>query len=113
DGVWPVEVDRGQMAQVVHNLVINARQAMPKGGAVRITCENATVVTGDGLTTVPAGRYVRVSVEDEGVGIEKANLAKIFDPFFTTKPSGTGLGLTTTYSIVKRHGGQISCESEP
>ncbi|MBI3726419.1 PAS domain-containing protein [bacterium] len=110
--LWPVDVDRVQIDQVVHNLVLNAQQAMPKGGVLRVSAENVNIGSQPGLAPLPPGRYVRLSFEDQGVGIERENLPKIFDPFFTTKSTGTGLGLTPTYSIIKRHEGHISCESE-
>ena len=110
--LWPVDVDAAQLSQVIHNLVINAQQAMPKGGVVTIRGANVVVDEALALSLRP-GRHVTVSVEDHGSGIDRAHLAKIFDPFFTTKPTGTGLGLSTSYSILKRHDGHIACESEP
>jgi CheY-like chemotaxis protein len=97
---------------VIHNLVINAKQAMPGGGTVRIAAQNFERSLGVGLTT-PRRRYVRITVEDHGAGIPREHLAKVFDPFFTTKPKGSGLGLSTSYSIVKNHGGHIGVESDP
>jgi CheY-like chemotaxis protein len=85
---------------------------MPAGGVIRISAENE-VVGADDDPVLPAGRYVRVSIRDEGIGIPQENLHKIFDPYYTTKPKGTGLGLATTFSIMKRHGGGITVESEP
>lgn len=110
--LMPVEVDAGQIGQVINNLVINAVQAMPQGGAIEVRSENVTVVSQDGLPLGP-GAYIRISVHDQGVGIPKENLSKIFDPYFTTKQRGSGLGLATSYSIVKRHGGCISVGSVP
>ena len=107
-----VEVDAGQISQVIHNLVINSKQAMAKGGIVRISAANKEVSAADNLPLKP-GRYVVVSVRDHGNGIHPQHLPKIFDPYFTTKSSGTGLGLATAYSIVKRHDGLITVESEP
>jgi signal transduction histidine kinase/sensor domain CHASE-containing protein/CheY-like chemotaxis protein len=106
--LWLAEVDPGQIAQVVGNLVINAVQASPGGGAVSLTAEN-TQLAGD--ATLPPGPYVRLTVADHGQGIAPEHLPRIFDPYFTTKPGGTGLGLATTYSIVQRHGGRITVES--
>ncbi len=115
DDLWPVWADEGQVSQAVNNLVINAAQAMPDGGVVTIEARNlplgAPLV--DGGVTVPAGEWVRVSIRDEGPGIAPEHLPRIFDPFFTTKPSGTGLGLPTTYSIVRRHEGHITVGSRP
>jgi two-component system, cell cycle sensor histidine kinase and response regulator CckA len=110
--LWPVEVDEGQMSQVVHNLVLNAVQAMPAGGTMHVRAAN---VFPSGATTSAddSGRAVSLTVEDHGVGITDEVRNKIFDPFFTTKAGGTGLGLASAYSIVKRHGGDIDVESEP
>jgi PAS domain S-box-containing protein len=104
DGLWPVEVDEGQLSQVIHNLVINAVQAMPDGGTITIGAEN--------LSSVPEGqRCVRIFVADNGTGIPEEHLQRIFDPYFTTKQQGSGLGLATCYSIIKKHGGIITVES--
>ncbi|MGE5894423.1 MAG: PAS domain S-box protein [bacterium] len=111
DDAWPVEADEGQLSQVINNLVINADQAMPGGGIIRIQCEN-TVISRDGGLSLDPGRYVTISVRDEGTGIAEEHLDKIFEPFFTTKEKGSGLGLATSYSIVKNHGGIITVESE-
>lgn len=109
--LWSVHADKGQIGQVVQNLVINAVQAMPAGGVVTLTAENATVTEGE--LPVRAGRYVRLTVSDTGGGIASEHLAKIFDPYFTTKAQGSGLGLATVYSIVRKHDGYIVAESEP
>ncbi|MEW6349160.1 MAG: ATP-binding protein [Thermodesulfobacteriota bacterium] len=110
----PVEVDEGQMSQVIGNLIINAGQAMPEGGIITITGENIAVDE-DAVhseLTLTKGHYVRISIEDRGLGIAEQDLPQIFDPYFTTKQGGSGLGLTTTYSIVRQHGGSIAVESE-
>ena len=112
EGLWPVEADEGQLSQVMSNLIINAWQAMPQGGTVTVSAENRTLEAGS-LGALPAGRYVAVSVKDQGVGIPEKIIDKIFDPFFTTKQQGSGLGLATCYSIVSRHGGYIDVVSEP
>lgn len=109
---WAVEIDEGQITQVIHNIVINAQQAMPEGGAITIHARNHTIGPEDDLP-VKAGRYVAVSFTDHGVGIPKKYLARIFDPYFTTKAKGSGLGLATAYSIVKRHHGHLMVDSEP
>ncbi len=106
-----VEADEGQMSQVIHNLIINADQAMPAGGKVDMRCENVIIGPGDGLP-LKAGTYVKLSVQDQGIGIPREHFTRIFDPYFTTKQKGSGLGLATTYSIVKRHDGHITVESE-
>ncbi len=104
--LWLVEVDSGQIAQVISNLVINADQAMPEGGALRIRAENVTE------DTEGAGeRYVVIEIADQGVGIPAGHLARIFEPYFTTKQKGSGLGLAVAYSVVKQHGGYIEAES--
>ncbi len=108
--LWPGEFDSGQITQVVHNLIINADQAMPDGGLISVQGENVTITEGYPLPLKP-GRYVRVTVEDQGCGIPPENLTKIFDPFFTTKKSGMGFGLATSYSIVQSHGGYLTVES--
>lgn len=108
--LWSVEADEGQLSQVINNLVINAKQAMPAGGRVSVRAQNVAVAPGD-VISLQAGPYVRIVVQDEGVGIKPEHLSRVFDPFFTTKPKGTGLGLTTSYSIVQRHGGTLSLES--
>ncbi len=117
-----VEVDKGQIDQVLNNLVVNAAQAMPEGGTVTITAENCThsgesdadkqVFFVPGLPLVE-GEYVKISIRDDGPGIPRKHLGKIFDPYFSTKTGSTGLGLTTAYSIVKKHGGHIEVESFP
>ena len=108
--LWPADVDEGQLNQVINNLVINAVQAMPTGGTLWITAGNIHV-TMDSHVPLPKGRYVKITVKDDGIGIPRENLSKIFDPFFSTKPKGNGLGLATTYSIIRKHDGHIDCES--
>jgi two-component system cell cycle sensor histidine kinase/response regulator CckA len=110
DDLWAVEFDPGQITQVVQNLVINADQAMPEGGVVTLFGENVTTTEAYRLPLKP-GRYLRVTVEDHGCGIPRENLSKIFDPFFTTKRNGVGFGLSTSYSIIKNHGGYLTVES--
>ncbi len=112
--LWPAEIDLGQISQVIANLVVNADQAMPNGGTLRVACDNFRY--GEGASQIipdlwPAD-YVRIAIKDEGVGIPENYLKRIFDPYFTTKPKGNGLGLATTYSIIKNHKGLITVESE-
>ncbi|MFA4907948.1 MAG: ATP-binding protein, partial [archaeon] len=108
--LWTVEVDESQMNQVISNLVINADQAMPEGGTIEISTEN--IILDEDKPSLPAGKYVRIVFNDSGIGIPKDYLQKIFDPYFTTKSKGSGLGLATTYSIIKNHDGAITVESE-
>jgi PAS domain S-box-containing protein len=110
DELWRVEADAGQISQVVHNLVLNAVQAMPEGGTLTASARNVEIEAGADLPLSP-GRYVRIAVSDTGPGIAADILDRVFDPFFTTKPGGTGLGLATCHSIVHRHGGHISVAS--
>jgi len=112
DDLWPANVDKGQIGQVVQNVVINAMQAMAEGGQIKISLRNTHV--GDELREVlMPGRYLLLSITDHGPGIRAADLQHIFDPYFTTKKTGNGLGLATVYSIVKKHLGHISAESTP
>jgi nitrogen-specific signal transduction histidine kinase/CheY-like chemotaxis protein len=112
EDLWSVELDEGQIAQVINNLVINADQAMPDGGLISIAAENVLLTLEQGIA-LPEGRYVKISITDEGVGISQEHLQRIFDPYFTTKQKGSGLGLATAYSIVKAHGGLIDVQSRP
>jgi len=112
--LWPAEIDPGQISQVVANLVVNADQAMPNGGTLRVSCDNF-VYGADGTLTIAdlaPGDYIRVKIRDEGVGIPEEYVKRIFDPYFTTKAKGNGLGLATTYSIIKNHNGLITVESQ-
>jgi PAS domain S-box-containing protein len=112
EDLWLVDIDRDQIAQVIQNIVLNASHAMPEGGTIKIGCEN-----------VPAGSkqfalqrdecYVKIAIEDSGVGIPAAAIDKVFDPFFSTKKGGTGLGLAISQSIISKHGGDISVKSAP
>jgi len=111
DDLWAVEIDKGQMNQVFNNLVMNADQAMPEGGIIEIKAENITITSAD-LLPLKKGKYIKIIFEDHGIGISAHHLDKIFDPYFTTKAKGSGLGLTSAYSIIKNHGGLITVESE-
>ena len=110
DDLWPVDVDQGQISQVIHNLIINSVQAMPVGGVIKVFAENYQVDEFSG--SMRPGNYVKIMLKDQGVGIPEEHLAKIFDPYFTTKQKGSGLGLATCYSIVKNHDGYIMVESQ-
>ena len=111
DDLWQVKVDEEQMSQVISNLVINADQAMPEGGTIKAQAQNVTLRAEDALP-LKDGEYVRISIEDQGIGIPEEYLQKIFDPYFTTKRKDRGLGLATSYSIIKNHGGHITVESK-
>ncbi|MFC1718487.1 PAS domain S-box protein [Candidatus Poribacteria bacterium] len=110
DDLWPVEIDAGQINQVIGNLLINSKQAMPKGGIIRICAENVTVDERHDLPLQP-GEFVKISIADQGTGIPQEHLQRIFDPFFTTKHEGNGLGLATSFSIIQKHNGHITVES--
>jgi len=110
--LWPVEIDTGQMAQVIQNLVINADEAMPGGGLITISAENVSVTEADALP-LPPGPYVRLAVTDEGIGIPSELVNRIFDPYFTTKDMGHGIGLAVCYSVVSKHDGHIAVKSRP
>jgi two-component system, cell cycle sensor histidine kinase and response regulator CckA len=112
DSLHAVEVDEGQMGQVFHNLILNALQAMPQGGTLSVSAENAAPAGGE-REGVPAQSYVRLSFADQGCGIPEEVLPKIFDPYFTTKARGVGLGLASVYSIVGKHGGWVEVTSRP
>jgi len=109
--LWLVEIDEGQINQVIGNLIINAYQAMPNGGTIKLQTENIFIESNTALP-LPPGQYIKFTVEDEGCGISQKYIQKIFDPYFTTKQKGSGLGLATTYSIIKKHGGDITVDSK-
>lgn len=108
--LWWVEADDEQINQVLNHLLINADQAMPQGGAIYIQAENVRISENSQIPLRP-GLYVKVSIQDQGVGIPPDHLDKVFDPFFTTKRRGSGLGLSTVYTIIKNHDGHITVES--
>ncbi|PYI93988.1 MAG: hypothetical protein DME97_03710 [Verrucomicrobia bacterium] len=112
--LWPAEIDPGQISQVIANLVVNADQAMPNGGTLRASCDNFSYDsdTSPAIADLAPGDYIRIALRDEGTGISEDCLKRIFDPYFTTKPKGNGLGLATTYSIVKNHNGLITVDSK-
>jgi PAS domain S-box-containing protein len=111
DNLWAAEADPNQISQVFQNLVINAIQAMSAGGIITMRGENLEVGEGSDLP-LEAGRYVQITIQDQGIGIPADFLPKIFDPYFTTKQAGSGLGLATVYSIMNRHRGHIAVESK-
>ena len=116
-GIWTVEVDRGQIEQALLNLYVNAWQAMPQGGDLHLKTENV-ILDADFVNNKPykveAGDYIKISVTDTGIGIDKETQERIFEPFFTTKEMGrgTGLGLASVYGVIKSHGGYINVYSE-
>jgi two-component system, cell cycle sensor histidine kinase and response regulator CckA len=109
--LWVAHVDKGQLGQVFGNLAINAQQAMPEGGTVAVSANNASITLESKLNLEP-GNYIEITFKDKGEGIMPENISRIFDPYFTSKKKGSGLGLATTYSIIHRHNGHISVESE-
>ncbi len=110
--ISPVDVDTGQFSQVLENLIINSDQSMPDGGVITIRIHN---YTRDEQSPEPlaGGRYVKIDIHDQGVGIAEKYLPRIFDPYFTTKKRGSGLGLATAYSTIRRHKGLLTVDSEP
>ena len=109
--LWMAKVDLGQVQQVFSNLAINSDQSMPEGGRLYIRLENADISEGE-VANLRPGRYIKGSVRDEGMGIDPKFIDRIFEPYFSTKQAGSGLGLATVYSIVHKHGGHISVDSE-
>ncbi len=107
----PVDADAGQLTQVIQNIVLNAAQAMPLGGTVHVSARNLAASVDELPAQLPAGRFVAIAVRDTGVGIPAQYLPKIFDPYFTTKDKGSGLGLATSYAIVRNHRGLIDVAS--
>ncbi|NOY52306.1 MAG: response regulator [Deltaproteobacteria bacterium] len=112
EDLWNVEADEGQIGQVIQNLVINADHAMPKGGTLNVRGENIHLDQ-ENPNGLPEGNYIRITFRDEGCGIDGEDLSRIFDPYFTTREGGNGLGLSSAYSILQKHGGSITVRSEP
>ena len=111
EDLWPVDVDKGQIYHVIHNVMLNAIQAMPGGGVVTVTAENV-VLSETFAGPVPKGHYVKIAIRDQGGGVPDDILTQIFDPYFTTKAEGSGLGLAIAYAIVAKHEGYLTVESE-
>jgi PAS domain S-box-containing protein len=105
--LWPVEADEGQIRQMLLNLLMNAKEAMPNGGKIDLSAQNTPAVGPED------GRWITINLRDHGVGIPPDILPRVFDPYFTTKSRGRGLGLSAAYSIVRDHGGEITLESQP
>ncbi len=112
DELWSIEADEGQLAQVIQNIVLNANQAMAGSGTVHVSLANEDIAKDTILGLPDGGRFVRICIQDTGTGISEQNISKIFDPYFTTKQKGSGLGLATSYSIIRNHGGVIEVKSE-
>jgi len=110
--LWAVEVDEGQINQVIHNIVLNADQAMPTGGKIYLTAHNLIGPLEGVPLHIPPGRWVHVMVRDTGNGIAEEHMGRLFDPYFSTKATGNGLGLATTYAIIRKHGGFIDVQSQ-
>ncbi|MCB2216104.1 MAG: PAS domain S-box protein [Desulfobulbaceae bacterium] len=113
EGLWMVRADRGQLSQVIQNLVINASQAMPGGGIIDLSCENVADPSAADPALDPLRSYVKISISDTGVGIPATVVEKIFDPYFSTKREGSGLGLAITLSIINKHDGHVTVTSIP
>ena len=111
-GLWAAEADAGKIVQALSNTVLNAVHAMPDGGTLEVKASNEIIKDSPDLP-IEKGKYIRISILDHGSGIENDALSKIFDPYYTTKSKATGMGLTTAYSIIKHHEGQIDVNSEP
>ncbi|EKD37728.1 MAG: sensory box histidine kinase/response regulator, partial [uncultured bacterium] len=116
EGLWAAHMDKGQINQVVENLVQNSSQAMPAGGTITLTCRNRELADEE-MVGLSGGRYVQLAIADTGCGIKPENIANIFDPYFSTRQKGSikgsGLGLSIVRSIIAKHGGTIGVESEP
>ena len=117
DSLWPVEYDENQMKHVINNLITNAAQAMPDGGTIKISAENILLSPEEEqVLQLSSGKYLKISIQDQGTGIPPEHLPRIFDPYFSTKDRGSqkgmGLGLAAAYSIINKHNGQIAVESD-
>jgi PAS domain S-box-containing protein len=112
DDLWLVDIDRGQISQVIQNLIINAKHALPDGGIVEVGCKNIEAATPPDKALPGPGRYVQITISDKGIGIPDNLLGKIFDPYFTTKEGGSGLGLAISHAIINKHDGAISVQSK-
>ncbi len=112
DDLWLVDIDSGQISQVIQNLVINAKHAMPEGGEISIKCANVADASSESSLCESGRDYIKITVQDNGCGISVKYLEKIFDPYFTTKQKGSGLGLAITHSIIIKHDGHLSVQSK-
>jgi CheY-like chemotaxis protein/anti-sigma regulatory factor (Ser/Thr protein kinase) len=109
DDLWSADVDTGQISQVIQNIIINGRHAMPEGGVIKVSCENSAVDPGALASDL---RYIKITITDSGTGISAKHIDKIFDPYFSTKQTGSGLGLAICHSIITKHEGTIAVKSE-
>ena len=115
EDLWMVDVDTGQISQVIQNIILNARHAMPDGGTIKVKCENVAAIVDNKGSGAPLSEKdcIKLTISDTGVGIPQKYLMKIFDPYFSTKQDGSGLGLAICHSIIKKHDGNISVRSDP
>jgi len=113
ENLWSVDVDSGQISQVIQNIIINADHAMPEGGKIKISCTNIEDPVSEVLLSVHQGNFVRISIQDSGIGIPREIIDKIFDPYFSTKQHGSGLGLAICHSIINKHDGYLTVNSTP
>ena len=111
EDLWPVEIDAGQISQVIQNIVINADHAMPEGGIISIRCENSPLQEVVWLAPELTSPCIKITIKDQGIGIQPEHLEKIFDPYFSTKSKGSGLGMAITHSIISKHLGHIAVTS--
>jgi len=111
--LWMVDVDSGQISQVIQNIILNAKHAMPEGGTITIDCANVTDAAIEAFLSVDKENFVRITLQDTGIGIPREIRDKVFDPYFTTKQQGSGLGLAITHSIINKHDGHITVDSIP
>lgn len=113
DDLWLADIDKGQISQVIQNIIINAQHAMPEGGTIDVSCANVNDPSGENVALDADRKYIKITIKDSGIGIPENLLEKIFDPYFTTKREGSGLGLAITHSIVEKHDGHITVWSKP
>ncbi len=113
ENLWLVDIDAGQIGQVLQDIIINSKEAISGSGAIDIDCSNVTGIDIPGFPAPGSGNFIRLQIRDTGCGINKRDISKIFDPYFTTKDNGSGLGLAIAYSILQKHDGHITVQSEP
>ncbi|MFZ1954084.1 MAG: ATP-binding protein [Desulfobacterales bacterium] len=113
DDLWLVDIDKGQISQVVQNIILNARNAMPGGGGIEVACGNVSSTSSMNMVLPVSGNHVKMSIKDTGIGIPANVFDRVFDPYFSTKQKGSGLGLAISHSIISKHGGHIAVQSTP